>query len=84
MAGVIEGNGAGVGVMGLGVGSTRGRGMVLKPYCPRSDGRYTVGSGEGMVKCSQVWGWGRTVVDLVMHPGSCSKLSSDWSKYLSP
>jgi len=42
MAGVIEGNGAGIGVIGLGVGSTRGRGMVLDPYCPRSDGRYMV------------------------------------------
>jgi len=45
MAGVIEGNGAGVGVMGLGVGSIERREMVLKPYCPRSEGRYEVGSG---------------------------------------
>jgi len=45
MAGVIEGDGAGVGVMGLGVGSTRGRGMVFEPYCPCSDGRYVVGLG---------------------------------------
>jgi len=42
---VIEGNSAGIGVMELGVGSTGGRGMVLKPYCPCSDGRYMVGSG---------------------------------------
>jgi len=45
MAGVIEGDGAGIGVMGLGVGSIDGRGMVFVPYCPRSDGRYKVGSG---------------------------------------
>jgi len=45
MAGVIEGDGAGVGVTGLGVGSIEGRGMVLEPYCPCSDGRYEVGSG---------------------------------------
>jgi len=45
MAGVIEGDGAGVGVMGLGVGSIEGRGMVLKPYCPCSEGRYKVGLG---------------------------------------
>ena len=45
MAGVTEGDGAGVGVTGLGVGSTGGRGMVLKPYCPHSEGRYMVGSG---------------------------------------
>jgi len=45
MAGVIEGDSAGVGVMGLGVESIGGRGMVLKPYCPRSEGRYEVGSG---------------------------------------
>ena len=45
MAGVIEGDGAGVGAMGLGVGSRGGRGMVLKLYCPRSEGRYEVGSG---------------------------------------
>jgi len=45
MAGVIEGDGAGVGVMGLGVGSIGGRGMVLEPYCPRSEGRYEVGLG---------------------------------------
>ena len=42
---MIEGDGAGIGVMGLGVGSTRGRGIVLKPYCPRSDRRYVVGLG---------------------------------------
>ena len=45
MVGVIEGDGTGVGVMGLGVRSTGGRGMVLEPYCPRSDGRYAVGLG---------------------------------------
>jgi len=45
MAGVIEGDGAGIGVTGLGVGSIEGRGMVLEPYCPRSEGRYKVGSG---------------------------------------
>jgi len=45
MAGVIEGNGAGVGVTGLGVESTGGRGMVLELYCPCSEGRYVVGSG---------------------------------------
>ena len=45
MAGVIEGDGAGVGVTRSGVGSTRGRGMVFEPYCPCSDGRYAVGSG---------------------------------------
>ena len=45
MAGVIEGDGAGVGVMGLGVGSIKGRGMVLEPYCSHSEGRYKVGSG---------------------------------------
>ena len=45
MAGVIEGDGAGVGVTGWGVGSIAGRGMVLEPYCPRSDGRYKVGLG---------------------------------------
>jgi len=45
MAGVTEGDGAGVGVTGLGVGSTGGRGIVLEPYCPCSDGRYVVGSG---------------------------------------
>jgi len=44
-AGVIMGDGAGVGVMGLGVGSTGGRGTVLEPYCPRSEGRYVEGSG---------------------------------------
>jgi len=33
MAGVIEGDGAGVGVTGLGVELIGGRGMVLKPYC---------------------------------------------------
>jgi len=44
MAEVIEGDGAGVGVTGLGVGSIEGRGMVLKPYCPHSEGRYKVGS----------------------------------------
>ena len=42
---MIEGDGAGIGVMGLGVGSTEGRGMVLKLYCPHSEGRYAVGSG---------------------------------------
>jgi len=42
---VIEGDSAGVGVMGLGVELIGGRGMVLKPYCPRSEGRYKVGSG---------------------------------------
>jgi len=42
---VIEGDGAGVGVMGLGVGSIEGRGMVFEPYCPHSEGRYVVGSG---------------------------------------
>ena len=31
MVGVIEGDGAGVGVTGSGVGSTEGRGMVFKP-----------------------------------------------------
>jgi len=45
MARVIEGDGTGVGVMGLGVGSTGGRGMVFEPYCPRSEGRYMVGLG---------------------------------------
>jgi len=45
MAGVIEGNKTGIGVMGSGVGSTRGRGMVFEPYCPCSNGRYMVGSG---------------------------------------
>ena len=45
MVGVIEGDKAGVGVTGLGAGSTEGRGMVLEPYCPRSEGRYVVGSG---------------------------------------
>ena len=45
MAGVIEGDGAGIGVIGSGVGSTGGRGMVLKPYCPCSEGRYVVGLG---------------------------------------
>jgi len=45
MVGVIEGDGAGIGVMGLGVGSIGGRGMVLEPYCPCSEGRYKVGSG---------------------------------------
>jgi len=45
MAGVIEGDGAGVGVMGLGVRSREGRGMVLEPYCPHSEGRYKVGLG---------------------------------------
>jgi len=45
MAGVIEGNGAGIGVMGLGVGSIGGRGMVVKLYGPCSKGRYAVGSG---------------------------------------
>jgi len=45
MVGVIEGDSAGVGVMGLGVESTEGRGMVLELYCPRSEGRYKVGSG---------------------------------------
>jgi len=45
MAGVIEGDGAGVGATGSGVGLTGGRGMVLEPYCPRSEGRYAVGSG---------------------------------------
>jgi len=45
MAGVIEGDGAGVGVMGLGVGSIEGREMVLEPYCPHSEGRYEVGLG---------------------------------------
>jgi len=45
MAGVIEGDGAGIGVMGLGVESIGGRGIVVKPYCPRSEGRYKVGSG---------------------------------------
>jgi len=45
MVGVTVGDGAGIGVMGLGVGSTGGRGMVVEPYCPRSEGRYVVGSG---------------------------------------
>ena len=45
MAGVTTGDSAGVGAMGLGVESIGGRGMVLKPYCPRSEGRYVVGSG---------------------------------------
>jgi len=45
MVGVTEGDGAGVGAMGLGVGSRGGRGMVLEPYCPHSEGRYEVGSG---------------------------------------
>jgi len=45
MAGVIDGDGAGVGVTGLGVESTGWRGMVLEPYCPRSEGRYKVGLG---------------------------------------
>jgi len=45
MGGVIEGDSAGVGVIGLGVESTGGRGMVLKPYCPCSERRYMVGSG---------------------------------------
>ena len=43
MAGVIEGDGAGIGATGL--GGSVGRGMVLKPYCPCSEGRYKVGSG---------------------------------------
>jgi len=42
---VIEGDGAGIGVMGLGVESIGGRGIVVKPYCPRSEGRYKVGLG---------------------------------------
>jgi len=42
---VIEGNGAGVGVTGLGVESIGGRGMVLEPYCPHSERRYKVGLG---------------------------------------
>jgi len=42
---VIEGDRAGVGVTGLGVESIGGRGMVLKPYCPHSEGRYKVGLG---------------------------------------
>jgi len=42
---VIEGDGAGVGVMGLGVESIEGRGIVVKPYCPHSEGRYKVGLG---------------------------------------
>ena len=45
MVGVIEGNSAGIGVTGLEVGSIGGRGMVLEPYCPCSEGRYKVGSG---------------------------------------
>jgi len=45
MAGVIEGDSAGVGVTGLGVGSIGGREMMLEPYCPHSEGRYKVGSG---------------------------------------
>jgi len=45
MAGVIEGDDAGVGVTGLGVELIGGRGMVFKPYCPHSKGRYKVGSG---------------------------------------
>ena len=42
---MIEGDGAGVGVTGLGVGSMGERGRVLEPYCPCSEGRYKVGSG---------------------------------------
>ena len=42
---MIEGDSAGIGIMGLGVWSTGGRGMVFKPYCPRSKGRYKVGLG---------------------------------------
>jgi len=45
MARVIEGDSAGIEVMGLGVGSTRGRGIVLEPYCPYSERRYKVGLG---------------------------------------
>jgi len=45
MVGMTEGDGAGVGVMGLGVESIGGRGMVLEPYCPHSEGRYKVGLG---------------------------------------